>query len=88
MSKLPPVMNEDFISEFNKNKPSQEFFDVCKLAEELIDIHNVGKKVGKCKYYDTCPSCSGWCNNRQPSVECVEFLINAYEGLKERIMGK
>ena len=33
----------------------------------------------KCKYYDTCPSCSGWCNNSQPSEKCVEFILTAYE---------
>ena len=43
MSRLPPIMKEDFIDEFNKNKPSQEFFDVCKKAGELIKIKNFGE---------------------------------------------
>lgn len=32
---------------------------------------------GKCKYYDECPSKTGWCMNDHPSAECVPFLINA-----------
>ena len=84
MNNLPPIMNEKFIEEFNKNKPHPSFFDVCKKAGELIDIHGVGKNVGKCVNYDKCPSCSGWCNNKQPNGECIEFLLSAYENVVEQ----
>ena len=82
MNKMTPIMNEDFVKEFNKNKPSQEFFDTCKKARELIKIGDA-KENGKCINYDTCPSCSGWCNNRQPSGECIEFILSAYDNIKD-----
>lgn len=37
--------------------------------------------MNKCINYDKCPSCSGWCNNKQPSGECIEFLLSAYSNL-------
>jgi len=41
----------------------------------------------ECKYYKTCPSCSAWCDNRQPSEQCVEFILIAYDkSEKERYM--
>ena len=43
MNRLPPIMTEDFIDEFNKNKSSQEFFDVCKKAGELIKVKKFGE---------------------------------------------
>ena len=43
ISKMPPIMNEDFIEDFNKNKPNKDFFDVCKKAGKLIDIKSIGK---------------------------------------------
>ena len=39
--------------------------------------------MNKCINYDKCPSYSGWCNNKQPNGECVEFLLSAYENLCE-----
>lgn len=33
----------------------------------------------KCKYYNVCPSCRGWCNNREPNGDCIEFILSAYE---------
>lgn len=33
----------------------------------------------KCKYYNVCPSCSGWCNNCEPNGDCIEFILSAYE---------
>ena len=82
MNKMPPIMGEDFIKEFNKNKPSQEFFDTCKKAGELIKIREASEH-GKCVNYNICPSCSGWCNNRQSSGECVGFILSAYDSLKD-----
>lgn len=38
-----------------------------------------------CKYYETCPSSSGWCLLGGPTVRCVEFLITANEHLMSMI---
>ena len=40
-------------------------------------------KNQKCEFYNTCPSCSGWCNGKDYSRECVPFLQTAYIRLKE-----
>ena len=39
-----------------------------------------------CRYYEECPSKSGWCtgSGSEPSEKCVEFLITAYQNLKEK----
>jgi hypothetical protein len=29
----------------------------------------------KCENYEKCPSASGWCLNKQPSADCVQFLL-------------
>lgn len=31
----------------------------------------------KCIYYDTCPSNSGWCLNKKPQTECIDFILTA-----------
>lgn len=36
----------------------------------------------KCRYYNTCPSCTAWCNNGRPSPKCVDFILSAYFRLK------
>ena len=38
-----------------------------------------------CKYYEECPSKSGWCMgiDSGPFENCVEFLIKDYQNLKE-----
>jgi hypothetical protein len=37
----------------------------------------------KCPYIDRCPSASGWCNNKEPRIECVGDILKAYEVLKK-----
>lgn len=69
-------MTED---EYNKIKsPSKEFLD------SLQSVHNLFNQKNKCKYYDTCPSCSGWCNNKQPDSLCVDFILTAYDNLNNK----
>lgn len=41
-----------------------------------------GLKQRKCKYYETCPSASGWCLVQQPSGLCVDFLLNYIERIR------
>lgn len=36
----------------------------------------------RCRYYNTCPSCTAWCNNGKPSPKCVDFILSAYIRLK------
>lgn len=39
-----------------------------------------------CKYKKECPSYSGWCEGpKQDFSKCVEFLITAYERVKEEL---
>lgn len=40
--------------------------------------------TNKCKYYDVCPSATGWCLNRSPDAECVGLVIGTYRRLKEQ----
>lgn len=40
--------------------------------------------MGKCKYYDVCPSATGWCLNRSPDAECAGLVIGMYQRLKEQ----
>lgn len=40
--------------------------------------------ANKCKYYNVCPSATGWCLNRQPDVECAGLIIGMYCRLKEQ----
>ena len=51
-----------------------------KLLADSKELED-SKNKGKCKFYDICPSCSGWCNNSEPSGKCVEFILSAYERL-------
>ena len=30
--------------------------------------------MNKCRYYDTCPNASGWCNSRTALNKCVKGL--------------
>lgn len=63
-------------TEIDRNEP----ISVCLGTEP--EIHSFGEKE-KCRYYDECPSRSGWCEKGFPNAACVGFLINAYQGLKE-----
>lgn len=38
----------------------------------------------KCKYIDTCPAATGWCNNMEPLPECLSMVINHYKRLKNQ----
>lgn len=38
--------------------------------------------ANKCKYYDDCPSATGWCLNRSPDAECTGLVIGMYQRLK------
>lgn len=39
-----------------------------------------------CKYKETCPCYSGWCERPKPDYgECVPFLITAYEQAVEEL---
>lgn len=40
--------------------------------------------ANKCKYYDVCPSATGWCLNRKPDAECAGLIIDMYHSLKEQ----
>lgn len=40
--------------------------------------------ANKCKYYNVCPSATGWCLNRQPDAECADRIIGMYCRLKEQ----
>lgn len=35
-----------------------------------------------CRFYNKCPSASGWCKNDQPNKNCVAFILSAYSRLK------
>lgn len=51
-----------------------------KLLADSNELEKL-KNKGRCKFYDICPNCSGWCNNSEPSGKCVEFILSAYERL-------
>lgn len=40
--------------------------------------------TNKCKYYDVCPSATGWCLIRRPDAECAGLVIGMYQRLKEQ----
>lgn len=38
-----------------------------------------------CKFYEKCPSKSGWCMGiDEPMTECVEYILTAYRKLEEK----
>lgn len=39
----------------------------------------------KCKYYDDCPSSSGWCTNNQPTERCVAHVEIAINNLRKKL---
>lgn len=39
----------------------------------------------ECKNIKICPSSTGWCNNKEPSADCVPFLLSANKNLKDGI---
>lgn len=41
------------------------------------------KKLIRCEFFDSCPSCTGWCLKKKPSAKCVPFLQQAYANTKE-----
>jgi len=59
---------------------------ICSHPDEpcaRFEIYGITKRV--CEFYDICPSCSGWCNGREYSKECVPFLQTAYSDLKSNL---
>lgn len=41
--------------------------------------------MNECRFYYTCPSCSGWCQNKQPQKSCVDFLESARDHAQSNI---
>lgn len=54
---------------------------------ELCSNYKCERKNSKsrCEFYDTCPSCTGWCKTKNYSKECVPFLQVAFQNLKGKI---
>lgn len=43
--------------------------------------------MSKCKYINTCPAATGWCNNMEPSLECLSMVINHYDRVNRKKNG-
>lgn len=64
-------------------KTEIRFFENPEEVKEYLE-----KQKRICKFYNECPSRSGWCLNRQPEAECVEFIITAYHNKISDIVGQ
>ncbi len=40
--------------------------------------------MSKCQYIEVCPAANGWCNNSEPTKECLGMVMRWYRRLKEQ----
>lgn len=40
--------------------------------------------MSKCQYIEVCPAATGWCNNSEPTKECLGMVMRWYRRLKEQ----
>lgn len=40
--------------------------------------------MSKCQYIEACPAANGWCNNAEPSKECLGMVMRWHKRLKEQ----
>lgn len=40
--------------------------------------------MSKCQYIEVCPAATGWCNNTEPTKECLGMVMRWYQRLKEQ----
>lgn len=40
--------------------------------------------MSKCQYIEVCPAATGWCNNAEPTKECLGMVMRWYQRLKEQ----
>lgn len=40
--------------------------------------------MSKCQYIEVCPAATGWCNNAEPSKECLRMVMRWYKRIKEQ----
>ena len=67
--KCPTDMGERYRKYENTQKPECNQPGACEYCWEQEE---------GCEYIKTCPSATGWCNNKWPSSGCVSFLQTAY----------
>lgn len=67
--KCPTDMGERYRKYENTQKPECDQPGACEYCWEQEE---------GCEYIKTCPSATGWCNNKWPSSGCVSFLQTAY----------
>lgn len=51
---------------------------------ECYLTHNKKYEKKKCKYFDACPSATGWCLPRNPGEDCVSFLLTHIERIRRK----
>lgn len=40
--------------------------------------------MSKCRYIEICPAATGWCNNIEPSTDCIGRVARIYQALKNQ----